>query len=129
VKRRLIYLVAGIVVAALGLLVREPWLGLPWVVAKYVGSALWTGMVYCGFRMLFPERRVRTSALVAAVFSAAIEFSQLLSFPALDAFRATTFGALLLGRTFDWPDLAAYWAGIAVAAVVDRLVQVRFRRI
>jgi hypothetical protein len=51
--------------------------------------------------------------------AAAIEFSQLIHWPWLDAFRQTTLGALLLGRTFSWWDIVAYWVGILGAGAVD----------
>jgi hypothetical protein len=59
---------------------------------------------------------------LSAVGAAAIEFSQLIHWQWLDAFRQTTMGALLLGRTFSWWDIVAYWAGILCAGVVDAKV-------
>jgi hypothetical protein len=128
VKRRLIYLAIAAGVILLGLLWREPALGLPRVAAKYGGSMLWAAMVYFGLRAIVPKWPVVRVALCAAAIAAVGEFSQLISLPGFDEFRATTVGALIFGRTFDWPDIAAYWAGIALAALGDSLVQVRFRR-
>ncbi len=48
-----------------------------------------------------------------------VELSRLLHTPWLDAFRATTAGALLLGRVFSVWDLAAYVVGIAAAWGID----------
>ena len=57
----------------------------------------------------------------AAVFSVAIETSQLYHAPWIDAIRRTRPGALVLGYGFLWSDLACYAAGVALATAVERL--------
>ena len=47
-----------------------------------------------------------------------VEFSQLLQTPALNAFRGTTLGHLVLGSDFDARDLAAYAGGVFISAMV-----------
>jgi hypothetical protein len=119
-KLRLVYLIVALVCIGLGLLLRSPALGLPWAVGKYGGSALWAAMVYFGLRVLFPGRRVVVVAVAAAIIAAVGELTQLISIPWFDAYRETTIGHLIFGRTFAVEDIVAYWIGIAVAAVVDR---------
>lgn len=110
-------IVAVFVIIACGLAWRRPELGLPWALAKYGGSALWGAMVFfCIAAVLNPVRLLKI-VLLAAIVSASVEASQAFSYAPLDAFRRTPMGALLLGRTFDWWDILAYWAGIAVAAL------------
>jgi len=121
-KVRLIYAAVALVVVLCGLLWRSPVLGLPPVVAKYGGSVLWGALVYACCRTATPNARVATASILAAVLAAIVEFSQLLHWSALDAFRGTSFGALLLGRVFSWWDIVSYWAGIVVMGVADRCV-------
>jgi Protein of unknown function (DUF2809) len=59
---------------------------------------------------------------VAAVVAAVVEFSRLWHVPAVDAFRLTLAGRLLLGRFFSLKNIVAYWLAIALAAMVDRWV-------
>jgi hypothetical protein len=118
-KLRLIYAALALVIVLLGLLWRWPALGLPPVVAKYGGSVLWGALVYVCCRAAMPKARNATVVILAAVLAAMVEFSQLLHWPALDAFRSSSFGALLLGRVFSWWDIVSYWVGIAVIGMID----------
>jgi hypothetical protein len=43
--------------------------------------------------------------------------------PALDDFRRTIAGAVLLGRIFSFADIAVYWLAIAIAASLDVLIR------
>ncbi|ARQ02957.1 hypothetical protein CAK95_13970 [Pseudorhodoplanes sinuspersici] len=118
-KLRLIYAALGLALVALGLLWRWPVLNLPPVVAKYGGSVLWGVLVYVCVRVALPNVAIRIVVVLAAVFAAFVEFSQLLHWPPLDTFRNSTFGALLLGRVFSWWDIVSYWIGIAVMGALD----------
>ncbi|MGI3778889.1 MAG: DUF2809 domain-containing protein [Janthinobacterium lividum] len=112
-------LCAAAVVVACGLAWRLVPMGLPHAWVKYGGSALWGAMVLlvvAGVR-----RRLGfawSTPLAAGVVAVGTELLRLVHAPALDAFRATLPGALLLGRVFSLRDLAAYAAGIAVALPV-----------
>lgn len=106
---------------AAGLLWRRPDLGLPPLFAKYGGSVLWGAMVFFVIAALLPKLRLAVLAGLAAGVAAGVEFSQLVHVDWLDAVRRTTMGALLLGRTFSWWDIAAYWGGVAAAYVAARL--------
>ncbi len=111
-------LAAGLIAA--GLVWRLAPLGLPFFFYKYGGSAIWGAMVYCVVAALLPSRRPITVALVAAVIAILSELFRLYHTPGLDAFRATLFGALLLGRTFLIWNIVAYLAAIAVMTAADR---------
>jgi hypothetical protein len=111
-------LLVGTMIA--GLTVRFVPLGLPHPVVKYGGSTLWALMIYWAVSTLLPSWRVRTVALLAATLATAIELLKLFHSPALDAFRHTLAGVVLLGRFFSVWDLIAYWLAISVGALVDR---------
>ena len=115
---RLAFALATLAIIAGGLLWRRPELGLPVFTAKYGGSILWGAMVFCLVGALLPAAGLVRIALIAAIVAAAVEFGQLLHTDWLDAFRATITGRLLLGQTFAWGDIVAYWIGIAAAFAV-----------
>lgn len=103
--------------AALGLLSRR--YPLPGLLAEHTGDALYATAAFWLFALLRPAAPTRTLALAAFAFAAAVEASQLLSWPWLRDLRANRLGALLLGQGFQWADLAAYAAGAALAAGLD----------
>ncbi|MEW6451395.1 MAG: DUF2809 domain-containing protein [Pseudomonadota bacterium] len=114
-RRRLVYALITLGIVACGLIWRRPELGLPQLVAKYGGSMLWGAMVFFVIATLLPSAKLFRIGIIAAVVAAGVEFSQLIQIEWLDQFRRTAIGALMLGRTFTWWDIAAYWAGIALA--------------
>jgi hypothetical protein len=73
-------------------------------------------MVFMGFGFLFPRASTLNVSLLALTFSWGVEFSQLYQAPWIDALRATLPGRLVLGSTFNWPDLPAYATGMGLAA-------------
>ena len=108
-----------LLVPVLGLASRHPAVPLPRFLSAYAGDALWTVMVYLCILFLRPRVSVLRAAGAALGISFAVELSQLLHVPWLDALRAHRFGALLLGRGFLASDLLCYTAGAALAAGVD----------
>ena len=123
-RSRGLYLVLAIAVVAVGLLWRSSLVSMPEWLSKYGGDALWALMVFVGCGFLVPRASTLTLALLALTFAWAIEFSQLYHAPWIDAIRATLPGRLVLGSTFNWPDLPAYALGIGLGAWSEGL----FRR-
>ncbi len=119
---RLAYVTVSAAVIALGLLARWPGLGLPFWLSKYAGSTLWGAMVYLIVSAVFPLRGWTVRAAIAVAIAASVEFSRLYHTPALDAFRLTLAGALLLGRIFSPWNIVAYVASIVAAILVERCV-------
>ena len=102
-----------------GLAVRFAPLGLPQFVVKYGGSMLWALMVYWIVSALLPRRHLLTAALLAAAIATSVEFLKLYHSTALDAFRHTLPGILLLGRIFSVWDILAYWLAISAGVLAD----------
>jgi hypothetical protein len=121
IRQRAAYLLATAAVIGLGLAVRHPGLGLPWPVAKYGGSLLWGAMVYCLAGVAMPAWAPQWRAAAVALLAVAVECLRLYHTPWLDAFRASRAGALLLGRVFSPWNIAAYWAGIGLAAALSAI--------
>ncbi|MFD5034124.1 DUF2809 domain-containing protein [Streptomyces sp. NPDC058405] len=93
-------------------------------VAKYAGDALYTVLVYVLIVLAAPRVRPLVAACVALAFSCAVELLQLTGAPAELAARSVV-ARLVLGSTFNAPDLLWYAVGAAVAALVHRSVTVR----
>jgi len=95
--------------------------GLPAFVVKYGGSLLWGAMVFFFVAIAASRLSRRNIALIAVAIAVGVELFRLIHTPWLDAFRLTLAGALLFGRIFSVWNIAAYTAGIALAAGLDRL--------
>lgn len=108
-------------IIAAGLAVRYigPHFGLPWFIWKYAGSLLWATMVYFLVALGLPSSGVPRISIIAMIIAIAVEFSRLVEFPALDAFRSTLAGALTIGRVFSLWNLVAYAAGVGFGAALD----------
>jgi len=104
----------------LGLAVRFAPLHLPWFLYKYLGSCLWAAALCWFLAALFPRLAPGALAAIAAVIALAVELSRLVPIPAVDAFRLTLAGRILLGRYFSLKNIAAYWIAIAASALLDR---------
>jgi hypothetical protein len=125
IRLRMTYAALALAIVAAGLLWRWPGLGLSPAMAKYGGSVWWGALVYASLRVMLPGTGVKLAATFSCALAALVEFSQLLHWPWLDAFRSTKFGLLLIGRFFSWWDIASYWLGIAAASAVDFIYRVR----
>lgn len=115
-RNRLSYATAAVLVAALGLLSRSILLPLSTFISKYSGDAFWALLVFVLFGFLFKLASTLRISLAALSFSWLVEFSQLYHAPWIDSVRATMPGRLILGFTFNGPDLIAYAIGIAIGA-------------
>jgi len=118
-RNRLLYLCLAVAVIATGLLWRSGFIPMPAALSKYGGDALWALMVFVGFGFLLPRASTLSLALLALVFSWGVEFSQLYKAPWIDAIRSTLPGRLVLGNTFNWPDLPAYVLGVGLGAIME----------
>ncbi|MFD7449295.1 DUF2809 domain-containing protein [Kitasatospora sp. NPDC059827] len=107
---------AALVTVAAGLGVRAVLTG---EVAKYAGDALYTVLVYALVVLVVPRVRPVRAALVAAAVSWAVELFQATGLP--DAWgRHSALVHLVLGSTFNPPDLFWYLVGAAAAALLHR---------
>lgn len=115
-RDRMAHLAAATTVAGCGLAWRLAPLGLPPFWLKYGGSVLWGAMVLLIVGAVRPQAAsTRAVAGLALLVSLASELLRLVHAPALDAFRLTLPGALLLGRVFSAWNILAYAVGIAAA--------------
>ncbi len=108
-----------LITVAAGLVLRMAPLGLPAFVVKYGGSTMWAVMIYWIASAVLARWRPAAVVLISGMIATAVEFFKLYPSPGVDLFRATLAGKLLLGRYFSGWDIVAYWAAIAVGAMVD----------
>ncbi|MEW9528319.1 DUF2809 domain-containing protein [Microbispora sp. NPDC049125] len=118
-RTRLLAAGAAAVTVAAGLGVRSLAEG---DVAKCAGDALYTVLLYALVVLVAPRARPVTAACVAAAVSWVVEFSQLSGVPA-ELSRHSAVARLVLGSTFNAPDLFWYAAGAAAACSVHTLVR------
>lgn len=128
-RSRPIYALATALVVGTGLLWRSGLLPLPDFVAKYGGDALWALVVFLGLGIAFHRGTTVRIALLAVGFAWSVEFLQLYHAPWIDGIRSTRLGHLVLGTTFNGPDLLAYVIGIALGALAERVFLNRPRRL
>ena len=121
--RRLLSIAFALATTLAGLIWRMAPLHLSYFFWKYGGSALWAVDVYWLCAALLPRQYPRVLALLAALAALAVEFSRLIESPALEAFRLTLPGRLILGRIFSPRDVAAYWAAILATALIDHFAK------
>lgn len=88
-------------------------------VRDVLGDALWAMMMAWGVAVAVPRSPRRVRAGWALGICWAVELSQLYHSPAVDAWRRTTLGHLVLGSDFDPRDLVAYAAGIVAAILLE----------
>ena len=120
ISRRVRALLWALLAITLGLVWRLTPLHLPAFAYKYGGSALYAVMLYWLLAAAFPRKHSRKIGLFALLLAPAIECFKLVHWPALDAFRITLAGKLLIGRVFTFQALVAYALAIAVVALLDR---------
>ena len=108
-----------VITIAAGLALRMAPLGLPRSVVKYGGSIMWALMIYWIVTTLLGSVRISSAALLAGMIATSVEFFKLYRSPAVDTFRMTLAGTLLLGRYFSIEDILAYWIAIAAGALID----------
>lgn len=102
-----------------GLAVRFAPLGLPRIVVKYGGSALWALAIYWVVSAFVRSQHLLRAALLAGTLATAVELFKLVHTPGLNAFRHTLPGVLLLGRHFAVQDLLAYWCAVLAGVLLD----------
>lgn len=120
-RRRPFYLLWIALTIGSGLLLRSRFVSLPEFAEKYGGDLLWALMVFFGFGLICQRESTFRIGLHALGFAWAVEFSQLYRAEWIDGIRATRIGHLVLGATFNAPDLLAYAAGAALGMALEKM--------
>ena len=116
------YVALAVGTIALGLAVHSGGGALSPTARDVLGDGLWAAMAAWWIAAVAPAVRLAWRAAVALAVCFAVEFSQLLHFPMLDALRRTTVGYLALGSGFDRRDFAAYAGGVLATVLLERAI-------
>jgi hypothetical protein len=111
--------VAAVVTVAAGLSVRSVLGG---DLAKYAGDALYALLIFWLVLVVAPRTRAWVAAVVAFAVSVAVELFQLTGIPA-ELGAHSVVARLVLGTTFNAPDLPFYAVGAALGWAVHRAVR------
>lgn len=125
IRRRLAFLAGACLTIAVGLAVHLRGGALGPAARDVLGDALWAMMIAWWAGALAPRARLAIRSMASYAICAGVEVSQLYHAPALDAARTTVVGRLVLGSGFDPRDLAAYAAGVALAALLESMAVAR----
>ena len=91
-------------------------------VRPYLGDVLAVVTVYCGARIMLPQR-FRWLSAAAMALAVGVELLQLTDLSSI--FGEGSFMAILLGSTFDPNDLLCYAIGGTVCVICDVLIFLR----
>ena len=117
-RHRVYCAVCAACIVALGLIWRSDHPSLPPFLRKYGGDALWAALVFNLVALVKPLWSSFHVGIWAFGIACAVGISQLYHAPWIDALRGTRLGALILGSTFNWPDIPAYAVGVALAMIL-----------
>lgn len=116
-RNRLVYSILIILTMVLGLATRKFGSYLPDFIALYLGDTLWALMVFFLLGFIFRKSSILVVGAAAILATYGVEISQLYSAEWINAIRATTLGALVLGRGFLWSDIVCYTIGVLVGVI------------
>ncbi|WP_369960176.1 DUF2809 domain-containing protein [Leifsonia sp. EB34] len=120
-RRRAALIVVAFATVVAGLTVHETFQS---AAGAFAGDALYAALIVLLVAVVVPRASSVVVGAVAFAICAAVEVFQLTGVSA--HLSATIPGAeLVLGSTFQWPDLVAYAVGAALAAAVDAGVRRR----
>lgn len=117
-RRRAVPAAGAVLTVVAGLSVRSVLTG---DLAKYAGDALYALLIFWLVLVVAPRTRGWVAAVVACGFSVAVELFQLTGVPATLGAHSTL-ARLVLGTTFNAPDLPWYAMGAAAGWAVHRLI-------
>ena len=118
-SKRILYIIAILFLILIGLSSRKISM-----ILEETGDGLWAMALFCFLRFLFINQKLERIAIATLAISFAVEFSQLIRWDWLVAFRSTFIGHMLLGQGFVWWDLLAYIIGVLLAYLIARLLEV-----
>jgi hypothetical protein len=90
------------------------------IVRPFVGDALVVVLLYCFFRAFLNFSQLKI-AVAALFFAFTIEVFQYFDYVKLLGLENNRFLSVIMGRTFEWIDFAAYFIGFLMILSVERL--------
>ena len=124
-RERITFVALVLVTIAVGLAVHWHGTMFPPAVRDVLADALWAMMIGWSLGALRPDARIGVRAALALGICWAVECSQLYHAPALDNWRRTAVGHLVLGSDFSVRDLGAYALGVLAIVLLETAVRRR----
>lgn len=94
------------------------------IVRPYIGDLLVVILIYCFVRTFFNFPVIPTSISVL-IFSYMVETLQYFKFIELVGLEKSNIARVLMGTDFEWIDIVAYTAGIALVIAVEKGITFR----
>jgi len=94
------------------------------IVRPFVGDVLVVILIYCFFR-IFLNVSYWKLAFGVFLFACIIEILQYFDYVRLLQMENNRVISVILGRTFEWLDFAAYLSGFLIILAVEKIVQSR----
>lgn len=91
----------------------------PEFLATHLGDTLWALLIFWVIGFVWPRIASKWALVVALLFAYGIEMSQFYQADWINSLRNTTLGALVLGHSFLWSDIACYTVGIGFGYVAE----------
>ena len=89
------------------------------LVRPFIGDGLVVVLIYC-FGRIFLNVNYRLAALGVFIFACAIEILQYFDYVRRLGLEQNRVLSVALGRTFEWLDFAAYFAGFLLVLAIER---------
>jgi Protein of unknown function (DUF2809) len=90
-------------------------------IVGYFADIMAVAIIYLTIKMIWEVSKYKL-ALGVLTIALIIEFSQLIKNSLFNAIRANTLGQIVIGGTFDWFDILAYFLGILLALSIDTFI-------
>jgi len=94
------------------------------LIRPFIGDVLVVILIYCFFR-IFLQVSAWKLAFGVLLFACAIEILQYFDYVKLLHLENNRVISVILGRTFEWLDFAAYLTGFLIILGVEKIVQSR----
>jgi DNA integrity scanning protein DisA with diadenylate cyclase activity len=88
------------------------------IIRPYIGDLLVVIFLYCLIKAFVNTPPVKT-ALAVLLFSYLIELSQYLNLVKHLGLQRSRFANVVMGNSFEWIDIAAYTAGVAIVIAIE----------
>jgi uncharacterized membrane protein len=96
------------------------------IVRPYIGDLLVVILIYCLVRSFLNTPPIKTAVCVL-IFSYAVETLQYFSIVTRLGLQHSATARIIIGTSFEWIDLVAYTAGIALVIYAEKAIAVRTR--
>jgi len=94
------------------------------LVRPFLGDALVVILIYCALR-IFLSVNYWKAALGVFIFACVIEILQYFDYVKLLGLEHNRILSVAMGRTFEWLDFVAYFAGFLIILAVEKIIRKR----